>query len=102
MDLRSDTGDLHLGTVILRAAVFFGWLLAFMGSMATIGLIPSAGLFVITYMRLENRERWSLVLTYAAAMVVFVYIVFDYFLNIPWPDTLVGEIFPWLTFIPSV
>ena len=34
--------------------------------MAVIGLIPTAGLFVIVFMRIEGPERWTLVLTYAA------------------------------------
>jgi len=33
--------------------------------MAVIGLIPTAPIFVIAYMRLENREPWSLVLPQA-------------------------------------
>ena len=51
MDLESDTGHLSQREVYTRAAIFFGWLLAFMVSMATIGLIPTVPLFVIAFMR---------------------------------------------------
>jgi hypothetical protein len=102
MDLRSDTGDLPMPTVVFRAVAFFSWLVGFMASMATIGLVPTSGLFVIAYMRIENRENWRLVLTYAVSIMVFVTIVFDYFLSIPWPDTLISDVFPWLSVIPSV
>ena len=51
MDLESDTGHLSTSLIVRRAAVFFGWLVAFMISMACIGLIPTVPIFVIGYMR---------------------------------------------------
>ena len=42
MDLESDTGHLPIRTIVTRAARFFGYLVAFMASMALIGLIPTA------------------------------------------------------------
>jgi hypothetical protein len=85
-----------------RAALFFGWLLAFMASMAAIGLIPTVPLFVIAYMRIEARERWRLVLPQAALLTLFIYVVFDWLLSIPWPPTLLGNLVPALKSIPSV
>ena len=35
MDLESDTGHLPARTVAFRGIIFYGWLLAFMGSMVT-------------------------------------------------------------------
>jgi hypothetical protein len=102
MDLDSDTGHLSKRVVLTRAAIFFGWLIAFMASMATIGLIPTVPLFVIAFMRMENRERWTLVLPQAIGLTVFIYIVFDQLLTIPWPATLLGTWVPALKFIPSV
>src|SRR5215216_4332146 len=63
MDMTSDTAHLPVRTIAIRAAIFFGYLIAFMASMATIGLIPTALLFVIIFMRLEGPEPWPLVLT---------------------------------------
>ncbi len=102
MDLASDTGHLPRRTVLVRAAIFFGWFLAFMGSMAVIGLIPTVPLFVIAYMRLENREPWELVLAQAAGLTLFIYVVFDRLLTVPWPETLLGTLFPALKVIPSL
>ncbi len=102
MDLVADHRDMSTGTVIQRGAVFFGWMLGFMASMAVIGLIPTAFVFVICYMRLENREPWWLVLPMAAGTTIFIYVVFDYFLAIPWPDTVIGKLWPVLQAIPSV
>jgi TctA family transporter len=102
MDITSDTDHLPVRTIATRAALFFGYLLGFMASMAVIGLIPTAGLFVILFMRVEGRERWRLVLTYAACVVLFIFVVFDQFMSIPWPQTLLGHIVPALKVIPSV
>jgi TctA family transporter len=102
MDLTSDTDHLPRAVIAQRAMWFFGYLLAFMASMAVIGLIPTAGIFVVTFMRLEGPERWPLTLTYAAVLVVSIFVVFDQFMAIPWPPTLLGQLVPALKFIPSV
>ncbi len=103
MDLASDTGHLGTSVVLQRAGLFFGWLIAFMASMAIIGLIPTVPLFVVLFMRLEGKERWTLVIPQAIGMLLFVYILFDWLLAIPWPETLLGTFFPALKgVIPSV
>src|SRR4051812_28805105 len=102
MDLTSDTGHLPVSEIIRRGALFFGYLIGFMGVMAVIGLIPTVALFVVFFMRYEAKERWSLVLPYAAALVFFIWFAFDYFMAVPWPPTLIGDWFPALKAIPSV
>jgi hypothetical protein len=103
MDLESDTAHVPVHQIAVRAALFFGWLLAFMGSMATIGLIPTVPLFVIIYMRIEAPERWSIIVPYAVLLTVFIWIVFDQLLTIPWPPTYLGTWFPAVKgLIPSV
>jgi hypothetical protein len=102
MDLAADTGHLPVRTVLARAGIFFGWFLGFMASMALIGLIPTLPLFVVAYMRLENRERWTLVLGQASGLTLFIYVVFHRLLTVAWPETLAGSWFPALKFIPSL
>jgi hypothetical protein len=102
MDLVSDTAHVPPKLIVLRAFIFFGWLVAFMASMATIGLIPTVPLFVIAFMRFENREPWKLVLPQAIIMALFIYVVFDKLLTIPWPRTLLGTWLPAFKVIPSV
>jgi hypothetical protein len=103
MDLESDTGHVSTSLIVQRAGVFFGWLVAFMISMACIGLIPTVPIFVVAYMRLEGPERWTLVWPQAVSLTLFIYIVFDQLLAIPWPQTLLGIAFPALKgLIPSV
>jgi TctA family transporter len=102
MDLTSDTGHLPVREIIVRAAWFFGYLIGFMAVMAVIGLIPTVGVFVVFFMRYEARERWSLVIPYAAVLVIFIWFAFDYFMAVPWPSTFIGQWFPLLKAIPSV
>jgi TctA family transporter len=102
MDLESDTGHLPVRTIALRAFRFFAYLVAFMGVMAVIGLIPTAGLFVIFFMRYENQEPWRIVLPYAIILMFAVSFVFDYIMSIPWPPTLIAQWWPALKMLPSI
>lgn len=102
MDIDSDTAHIMMSVVLQRAAIFFGWLIGFMIAMATIGLIPTVPIFVVSYMRLENREPWHLVLPQAIGLTLFIYIVFDQLLSVPWPSTLLGTLLPALKVIPSM
>jgi TctA family transporter len=102
MDLESDTAHLETRTIIRRATLFFGYLLSFMLGTYLVGFVPTLFFFIIAFMRIEAKERWMLVLTYASCMVVFVTIVFDRIMAIPWPETILGTLLPELRFIPSV
>jgi TctA family transporter len=102
MDLESDTAHLTNRVIVTRAAIFFGWLVGLMISMAAIGLIPSIAIFVVLFMRIEGRERWSLVLPQVFGMTFFVYFVFDRIMHLPWPPTLLGYLVPAAKMIPSV
>ena len=102
MDVASKTAHLPGHIILVRGFLFFGWMVAFLCSMAVIGLIPTVPIFVIAYMRLEGPEKWRHVALMAAVMTTLIYVVFDQLLNIPWPPTLLGTSFPALKFIPSV
>jgi TctA family transporter len=102
MDLTSDTAHLPVSLIIQRAARFFGYLLVFMGVMAFIGLIPTVGVFVVFFMRFENRERWKLIIIYALILVTAITFVFEHVMHIPWPPTYFGQWFPAMKMIPSV
>jgi hypothetical protein len=102
MDIASKTGHLPAGTILLRGFMFFGWMVAFLGSMAVIGLIPTVPLFIIAYMRLEGPEKWRHAAMMAGVMTALIYVVFDQLLTIPWPPTYLGQWFPELKVIPSV
>jgi hypothetical protein len=101
MDVASKTAHLP-GHILLRGFMFFGWMVAFLCSMAVIGLIPTVPIFVIAYMRLEGPEKWGHAAIMAIVMVTLIYVVFDQLLTIPWPPTLLGAYFPAFKVIPSV
>ena len=103
MDIASKTGHLPGHIILIRGFVFFGWMVAFLCSMATIGLLPTVPVFVIAYMRLEGPEKWRHAVVMAVVMVMLIYVVFDQLLSIPWPPTLLGGLFPQLKeWIPSI
>jgi hypothetical protein len=102
MDLSSETAHLPTKIIAKRAARFFGYLIAFMVVMSVIGLIPTIAIFVIFFMRYENKERWALIIPYTVVLLVSVSFIFDYVMAIPWPPTFIGDWFPALKFIPSV
>jgi hypothetical protein len=102
MDIASNISHLPTSTILVRGFLFFGWMVAFLCSMAVIGLIPTVPVFVIAYMRLEGPERWVHCALMAFIMTTLVYVVFDQLLSIPWPATYLGTWFPQFKFIPSV
>jgi hypothetical protein len=103
MDIPSAISHLSAGTVLFRGLIFFGWMLGFMGSMALIGLIPTLPIFIVSYMRIEGRERWRLVLPITLLTTAFIYVLFDRLLAVPWPPTVLGAFFPVLkAFVPSL
>jgi TctA family transporter len=103
MDIKSSVGHIPWRKLLLRGAIFFGWMVLFLGSMAVIGIIPTVPLFIIAFMRLEGREKWRIVLPLAVVMCMFIYLLFDQLLAIPWPPTVLGDLVPALKgVIPSV
>ena len=102
MDIASTVGHLPWRTVLGRGAVFFGWIVAFIVLMALIGLIPTVPIFIVSFMRLEAREPWRLVVPIAVVMTLFIYGLFDQLLAIPWPGTVLGDLVPALKdWVPS-
>jgi len=103
MDTASSVAGLGSRTIILRGAVFFAWLVAFLASMAVIGLIPTVPLFIVLYMRIEGPETWKITLVIAVVMTLLIYGVFDRLLSVPWPGSVLGDLFPVLRhLIPSM
>jgi hypothetical protein len=102
MDIASNVAHLPAKTILVRGMVFFGWMAAFLASMALIGLIPTIPLFIVAFMRIEGAEPWRIVIPMALIMTLFVYGLFDQLLSIPWPGSLLGELFPVLKdYLPS-
>ncbi|RDV00406.1 tripartite tricarboxylate transporter permease [Trinickia dinghuensis] len=82
--------SLSTKTVLLRAARFFGWFVAFLVCTSVIGMIATVPLMIVAYMRIEGRESWKLSLILAACVTAIVYGVFDQIIHMPWPSSLIG------------
>jgi TctA family transporter len=102
MDIASKTAHLPTKVILTRGFLFFGWMAGFAACMAVIGLIPTVPIFIVSFMRVEGREPWKIVIPMACGVVLLIYVVFDQLLAIPWPPTLAGMLFPALKIIPSV
>jgi hypothetical protein len=103
MDIGTNIKHLDTPEILKRGAIFFGWMLGFLSSMAVIGLIPTVPIFVVAFMRSEAREPWRIVVPMAIIMTIFIYALFDQLLAIPWPQTVIGNALPMLKgVIPSM
>jgi TctA family transporter len=101
-DIAGNLQDLSVKTIVVRGLIFFGWLVAFIVSMAAIGLIPTVPIFIIALMRIEGREPWRIIIPMAIVMTGFILFVFNYLLAIPWPGSYLGDVCGWCkTYIPS-
>lgn len=97
MDVASSNDErLANRTVLLRAARFFGWFLAFLACMGLIGMIPTVPLMIVAFMRVEGRESWRLSLILALCVTALLYGIFQQIIHIPWPSSLLGQWFPML------
>ncbi|MCZ6637028.1 MAG: tripartite tricarboxylate transporter TctB family protein, partial [Alphaproteobacteria bacterium] len=93
-DIQADYGDLGVRDIFIRAARYFGWLVAFFVAASVVGLLPSMFLFLVGYMRFEGKESWRLTLYIAVPMCIFSYLLFHTLLLVQWPQTVIGDIFP--------
>lgn len=59
-----------------------------------IGFIPAIFIFVTAYMRWGFGEPLLPSLGYGAATTFFCWLVFDWALNVPWPQSVLGDMFP--------
>jgi hypothetical protein len=70
--------------------------------MALIGLIPTVPVFIIAFMRIEGKEPWRIVMPMALITCLFVYLLFDVMLAIPWPGSILGSYWDlWKNTMPS-
>ena len=101
-DLTTDFGDLSPATVRHRAYVYFGWCIGYFAVAWLIGLLPSMAIFLVGYIRFHGRESWLMTLAVSAGTWVLTYILFHRVLHVPWPQSLIGDVWPVLRTVPSV
>jgi putative tricarboxylic transport membrane protein len=77
-----------------RAISFFAWMAAFIAIVALIGFIPAIAVFVFAYMTFGFGEPWPHSLCYAAGTTLLCWVVFQWGLQVAWPQSLLGDLFP--------
>ncbi len=69
-----------------RVLVVIGATAAFIAALKIIGMVFGTALYLIVLMRFLERHRWPLTLTVAAAAAGIIYLVFAYWLRVPFPE----------------
>jgi hypothetical protein len=83
-----DDPSLPARHMLLRAARFLGWLLAFLALTSLIGMVPTVPIVMLAFMRIEGGESWRLSLILAVCVTALLYGVFDRVLHVTWPASL--------------
>ncbi len=77
-----------------RAISYFAWLCVLVLLVLTIGFVPAVAAFVFLYMVVCYKVPSWKAAGFAAATVLFCYVVFDRGLSVPWPQALLGDWWP--------
>lgn len=96
MDLDASYGGLDDRLVYGRAIGFFLWAFAVVGAAYLIGMLPALLLFLIAFMRFQARESWTITLIMSLATITLIWLIFDQVVNEPWPQAVIGDLFPGL------
>ena len=89
-----ETMSLPAAIALKRAAEFLLWLVGLVALAALIGFIPAIAVFVFIYMGFGFKEKLPRSAVFAVAMGVFCWAVFDRGLSVPWPQAVLGDVFP--------
>ncbi len=80
--------------LIRRSLIQLFWLLLLLALVQTVGMLIATAIYVPAFMIIEGRIPVLKALTISACVVVGMYALFDVLLNMPWPDALLGDLFP--------
>jgi high-affinity Fe2+/Pb2+ permease len=78
------------GEGLRRLSLVLGITTAFVALLNFIGMIFGTALFLIVLMRVLDRNPWPLTLSVAAATAGLIYLVFTYWLRVPFPVSVLG------------
>lgn len=72
------------------------WLVGLVVGVALIGMVPAIAVFVGAYMIIEGRMSWLRTLLIVVPFLAGLLILFHYTLHTPWPQSLLGDLWPGL------
>src|SRR5258708_142222 len=88
------SGELAETTVYARLLVEAMWLVGLLVGVLLIGLMPAIGLYMLLYMSTAGRTPWLIALIITISLWIGFYVLFDKLLHVPWPPSLLGDMFP--------
>jgi len=77
-----------------RSGVFFLWCCGYLLLARGLGILSALVVFVLLCMRFWGRESWLRSAVMAVCIGVFAWLLFDRFLAVPWPPSLLGSWVP--------
>ena len=78
------------GDGLRRLVVVLGITFAFVALLKVVGMILGTALFLVVLMRILDRTAWPLTLTVAVVTAGINYLVFTYWLKVPFPLSVFG------------
>ncbi|MGV3650342.1 MAG: tripartite tricarboxylate transporter permease [Devosia sp.] len=84
------------GEAYRRVGIMALYPLVLFGGTLLIGLLPSMLLYMPFFMRVEGKLSWKRALLISVPMWIAIFVLFDVLLNVPWPQSLLGDTFPML------
>lgn len=82
-NVRSDRGQEKKLSLGRDAAVLIAWFAGFTGATIVVGIVPTALMLVLAFLRFRERERWRTAATVAILFAVVVHVTFEMALGIP-------------------
>ncbi len=93
-DVTGALGELAETTVYARLLVEALWLVGLLVGVLLIGLMPALGLYMFSYMSTAGKTPWPMALIIVVSLWIGFYVLFVKLLHVPWPPSLLGDMFP--------
>ncbi len=87
-------GDLSNAELIKRSVIQLTWLGLLLALVLTVGMLLAAAIYVPLFMIIDGRVRIWKALLITIGLLIGMYVLFDLVLNMPWPDALLGDLYP--------
>jgi TctA family transporter len=81
-------------TIYSRFGTQLVWLVGLLLTILVIGMLPAVALFMILHMTIEGRTPIAQTLAIVAGLLIGMYLLFVKLLHVPWPPSLLGDLFP--------
>lgn len=83
-DIETDFSGLTLKDIYIRGIRFISMLIGFGVLAWAIGILPATPIYLLAYM-ISYKVQWKYAVSVSVFFPLFFWIVFDYFLDLPWP-----------------